>query len=38
VVDERWQLDDATRRAGRRGLALARAALAGATARNGHAA
>jgi hypothetical protein len=38
VVDERWQLDDATRRAGRRGLAEARAALARAAARNGHAA
>jgi len=33
VVDEPWRLDDATRRAGRRGLAQARAALARAAAR-----
>jgi len=42
VVDDAWRLDDATRRAGRRGLAQARAVLARsvgrADARDGHAA
>jgi len=42
VVEEAWRLDESTRRAGRRGLAKARAALARAAARDaaggGHAA